>query len=168
MMCVPPWANGVESEPFVPESVGARAGFSATSSGDNFYQSDAFANWNLPWGWELGKEWHLQTRLDFAVGWLGEGRDNGVVGSLGPSLVLSRAGLPVSLDGGISPTLLSRSDFGVKNFSTDIQFTTHVGVNWDFATHWRVSYRFQHMSNANLGSQNPGLNMHFLGLSYVF
>ena len=158
----------METEAFIPESVGTRSGFSASSSGPSFFQTDAFANWNLPWGWELGKEWHLQTRLDFAVGWLAQGSDNGAVGSLGPSVVLSRARWPVSLDGGVSPTVLSRCDYGMKNFCTEIQFTSHFGVNWDFASHWRLSYQFQHMSNADLGAQNPGLNLHLLGLSYVF
>jgi hypothetical protein len=51
---------------------------------------------------------------------------------------------------------------------TDIQFTSHVGLNWDFAAHWRLGYRFQHMSNADLSRDNPGLNMHLFALSYVF
>ena len=76
--------------------------------------------------------------------------------------------LPVSLEGGVSPTGLSRSEFGSKDFGTEIQFTSHVGLNWDFATHWRLSYRFQHMSNADLGTKNPGLNLNMLALSYVF
>jgi hypothetical protein len=83
-------------------------------------------------------------------------------------VVLSRGRLPVSLDGGVSPTLLSRSEFGSKDFGTDIQFTSHIGVNWDFAAHWRLGYRFQHMSNADLVPQNRGLNMHMFALSYVF
>jgi hypothetical protein len=41
-------------------------------------------------------------------------------------------------------------------------------LNWDFATHWRLGYRFQHMSNAGLSQPNPGLNMHMFALSYLF
>jgi hypothetical protein len=38
----------------------------------------------------------------------------------------------------------------------DFQFICHLGLNWDFATHWRLSYRYQHMSNADLALENPG------------
>jgi hypothetical protein len=41
-------------------------------------------------------------------------------------------------------------------------------LNWDFAAHWRLSYRFQHMSNAGLSLQNPGLNMNMFSLGYIF
>ena len=156
------------TQDFRLESVGVRGGFSASSSGEAFNQAEAFANWNLPWGWDLGKEWYLQTRLDFTLGWLGDRGNNAAIGTVGPTVVLTREPWPVSLEGGVSPTFLSRSGFGSKDFGTDFQFTSHLGVNWDFATHWRLGYRFQHMSNAGIGSKNPGLNMHLFALSYVF
>jgi hypothetical protein len=62
--------------------------------------------------------------------------------------------------------LLSSYKFETRSFGTDIQFTSHVGLNWDFAAHWRLGYRFQHMSNASLSRDNPGLNLHLLALSY--
>ena len=74
----------------------------------------------------------------------------------------------MSLEGGVSPTFLSQYEFGSRDFGTDIQFTSHIGLNWDFAPHWRLGYRFQHMSNAGLASKNPGLNMHLFGVSYLF
>jgi hypothetical protein len=155
-------------EGFSLESVGARGGTTAFFNGHDFTQSEGFLYVNLPWRYDLGKEWHVQTRLDFSVGWLGGRADNAVIGTVGPSLVLSRAGLPLSLEGGVSPTGLSRNAFGSKDFGTECQFTSHVGLNWDFAPHWRLGYRFQHMSNADLASPNPGLNLHVFALSYIF
>jgi lipid A 3-O-deacylase len=157
-----------QAEEFRLESVGARGGLPANSSSSEFRQAEIFANWNLPWGWDLGKQWRLQSRLDFSAGWLGDQGDNAAIGTAGPTVVLSRGRLPVSLEAGLSPTLLSRSEFPSKNLGMDFQFTGHVGLNWDFATHWRLSYRYQHMSNADLAPQNPGLNLHMFGLSYVF
>ena len=90
------------------------------------------------------------------------------MGTLGPSLVLGRRRLPLSVEGGISPTMLSEYEFASKNLGSIVQFTSHVGLSWEFAPHWRLGYRFQHMSNAGLGSHNPGLNLHVFGLSYVF
>jgi hypothetical protein len=116
----------------------------------------------------LGRVWLLASRLDFSAGWLADHDDNAFIGTLGPTLVLNRERLPVSFEGGVSPTILSQYAFGSRNFGTYIQFTSHVGLNWDFAAHWRLGYRLQHMSNAGLGSHNRGLNMHLFGLSYVF
>ena len=155
-------------EKFRPESVGVRGGIAANYSGRDFEQAEIFGNWNLPWSLDLGKEWHLQSRLDLSVGWLGDSRVNAAIVQLGPSLVLNRERFPLSMEGGVSPTVLSEHAFTAKNFGTLVQFTSHVGVNWDFSPHWRLSYRFQHMSNAGLDSHNPGLNMHLLGLSYRF
>jgi lipid A 3-O-deacylase len=166
--CVLLWPVVGRAEGVQLESVGARGGISANPTGVSFNQAEVFANWNLPWGWDLGKEWHLQTRLDFSAGWLGDQGDNAAIGTVGPSLVLRRERLPVSLEGGISPTLLSQYDFESRNFGTYFQFTSHVGLNWDFAAHWRLGYRFQHMSNAGLASHNRGLNMHLFALSYLF
>ena len=154
------------AEGFRLESAGVRGGLSANPARNEFHQVEFFGNWNLPWGWDLGKEWHLQSRLDLSVGWLGDSSQSATVGTLGPTLVLGRAWWPVSLEGGVSPTLLSSYKFETRSFGTDIQFTSHVGLNWDFAAHWRLGYRFQHMSNASLSRDNPGLNLHLLALSY--
>jgi len=162
------WAGTVWGEDFRLESVGARGGLSGNGGRNEFHQAESFANWNLPWGWDLGKEWYLQSRLDVSAGWLGDSSQSAFVGTLGPTLVLDRARWPVSFEGGFSPTYLSSYDFELKDLGTRIQFTSHVGLNWDFAAHWRLTYRFQHMSNADLAQSNPGLNMHIFGLSYCF
>lgn len=162
------WAGPVRAEDFRLESVGVRGGFPGSHSGRDFNQAEAFANWNLPWGWDLGKEWRLQTRLDLSAGWLGDRGNNAALVSLGPSVVLGRERLPVSLEGGVSPAFLSRHKFGSKDFGTEAQFISRVTLNWDFVAHWRLGYRFQHMSNAGLGSKNPGLNMQLFGISYLF
>jgi len=161
-------AAAVGAADFRLESVGARGGLSASTTGEDFYQAEAFGNWKLPWGWDLGKEWHLQSRFDLSLGWLGDSGHAAAIGAVGPSVVLGRERLPVSFEGGVSPTLMSRHEFGTKDFGSEFQFTSHVGVNWDLAAHWRLSYRFQHMSNAGLASKNPGLNMHLFGISYLF
>jgi len=162
------WAAAGRAEGLQLESVGARGGLSASSSGSDFHQAEGFVNFNLPWAWDLGREWHLQSRLDLSAGWLGDSGHDAAIGTVGPSLLLRREPWPVSLEGGVSPTFLSNYEFGAKDFGTYVQFTSHVGLNWDFAPHWRIGYRFQHMSNAGLASKNPGLNMHLFALSYVF
>ncbi len=87
---------------------------------------------------------------------------------LGPSLLLKHRDWRISFEGGSSPTLLSRHTFGSKNFGIPFQFTSYIGLNWDVSSHWRLGYDLQHMSNGHIVAQNAGLNMHVLGLSYLF
>ena len=156
------------AQQFGVESLGVRGGASLTDSRDNFHQVNLFLNCNLPWGWDLGRRWHLQTRLDFSGGWLGDAGLNAAIGSIGPSVLFAREGFPFSFEGGSSPTGITRHEFPDSNLGGPFQFTSHVGVNWEMTRHFRLGYRFQHMSNADIYTPNPGLNLHMLGLSYRF
>ena len=150
------------------ESAGARVGFSAFNSGPKFEQYDIASAVRLPLGHDFGTNLSLQTLANTAVGWLRDPGHDAFVGSLGPGIMLRRKGWPFVLDGGIAATYISRPDFGTKQLGTNAQFTTHAGVGWDVLPWLRVGYRFQHMSNGGLGKQNPGLNLHMVGVSYVF
>lgn len=156
------------AQDFHIESAGARYGFDPVGSESNFHQAEAFVNFDLPWNWDLGKRWSLQSRLDASAGWLGESGADAFIGTVGPSLSLGKQNFPLSLEGGVSPTILSRKDFPSRDFGTLFQFTSHGGINLDITSHWRLSYRFQHMSNASISRHNPGLNLHMFGLSYLF
>ncbi len=160
-------ANGASAD-WSFESVGVRAGTSINDRSDTFRQVEAVTDLNLPWRWQLGNDWRVTTRLEFSAGWLhGEGEE-AVLGTVGPSAILSWKDFPLTLDVGSSPTLISRHRFGTRDFGIPFQFTTHVGLNWDVTHHFSVGYRYAHMSNAGLGSPNPGLNLHLLGVSYHF
>ena len=158
----------LEAQEFRLESAGARFGFRAESRTDEFYQTETFANFDLPWYWEFCSNWRLQSRLDLAAGWLYGHTDDAFVGSAGPSLVLSLGDFPVSMVGGASPNIISRHEFGRTDLGTYFQFTSHIGFNWDIGSHVQFGYRIQHMSNAGISSHNPGLNMHMFALSYRF
>jgi hypothetical protein len=156
------------SQDFSWESAGARVGGSATSRAHNFHQAEAFVNWDLPWTWRLESRSRLQSRLDSSVGWLADPGGDAAIATLGPSLLWGQDGFPLSFEGGVSPTLISRQDFRTKDFGILFQFTSHVGLNIELGSHARLGYRFQHMSNAGLSSRNPGLNLHFVAVSYRF
>jgi len=157
------------AQEYIPESVGARGGFSIGGQrAAAFMQAEAFADWKLPLTTESDSGWFLQTKVSLSVGWLGANGVNGVVGTLGPALTFGQRRFPLSLEGGISPTLISRYEFGTVNLGQELQFTTYLGLNLDLTRHWRLGYRFQHMSNADLAPSNPGLNMNMFSLSYAF
>ncbi len=149
------------------ESAGARLGFEANHNLE-FHQAEAFADWNLPWAWEFGPHWRVQTGLDASLGWISDSSRHAAIATAGPLLVLSYKGFPLFLEGGSSPTVLTRSEFAHKDFGIPFQFTSHIGIGLNIAEHWRVGYRFQHMSNASLASSNPGLNLHVFSVSYRF
>ena len=166
VLSVSVWASGAEGFRF--ESAGARFGFGVSPVTHNFHQAEAVVMWTLPAGWDLGREWRLQTLLEASAGWLGDPGGNGFIGTLGPSLSLGRARLPVSIEAGLAPTFLSTHEFGTKDFGALLQFTSQVGLDLDLGRHFRFSYRFQHMSNGGFSSPNPGLNLNVVGLSYRF
>ena len=150
------------------ESVGLRYGISASSFNSILQQSEAFGRLDLPWHWDFAEHWRLQTRLDASVGWLGGRGDSGVVGALGPSLAIKHEHFPIEFEAGSSPTLLSRDRFGNTDFGIPFQFTSFLGLSADIGKRWGAGYRFQHMSNAGLGSDNPGLNMQMFSVRYRF
>ena len=156
------------ADDFRLESIGARGGTSFSTTWNSISEGELFADFNLPWRWDLGKEWSLQTKLNTSVGWIGGGGDNGVEGTAGPALQLFPPNFPLSLEAGSSATGLSRDIYGKENLGTLFQFTTYIGVNFDITRHIRLGYRFQHISNAGMSQHNPGINMNMLALSYVF
>jgi lipid A 3-O-deacylase len=153
------------------ESAGVRYGFS-TDDPSWYHQSEAFVDWNLPWKWDLGKDWTLQTRLDVSGGTLWHDNAKAAVATAGPVLAWGNAHFPVWMEGGSSPTFLSRYTFGPnadpRDFGCDFQFTSHIGIYWDIVKKVRVGYRFQHMSNAHIQEPNPGLNLNVFYASYLF
>ncbi|HTX20810.1 MAG TPA: acyloxyacyl hydrolase [Candidatus Aquilonibacter sp.] len=150
------------------QSAGVRGGISLNSHSYTFRQAEAFAEMNLPWRWDFHSDWYFQTRLDASAGWLGGKETDAFIGTIGPVLELGKEKFPLTLEAGFSPTVLSRHEFGIKDFGDWFQFTTHVGLNWDVTKHLRVGYRYQHMSNAGLAEPNPGLNLHMISVSWRF
>jgi hypothetical protein len=162
-------ATTARAQYFLPVSVGASGGFSVGHGPvAELSQGEVFANWNIPLKTESESGWYLQTKLNLSAGALGGYGQEAVVGTLGPGLALGRHGFPLWLEGGAGPTLISHYRFGPVDFGQDLQFTSYVGVNLDLTRHWRVGYRFQHMSNAGLASSNPGVNLNMFALSYAF
>jgi hypothetical protein len=154
------------SEGMSLESAGVRFGFS--THGD-FNQGEALLNWNLPWHWSWQSGLRLQTKLEASAGWFEGHYETAALGTAGPNLLFHYKELPLSLEAGSSPTLLSRNIFGSKDIGSSFQFTTHIGLNWEIAQRLRLGYRFSHMSNAGIDSNhNDGINMHMVLLSYLF
>ncbi|MBK7998785.1 MAG: acyloxyacyl hydrolase [Verrucomicrobia bacterium] len=150
------------------ESTGVRGAFSNPFNHARFYHTEAFINWDTPWHWELGRGWHLQTRLELTGGWMNGRGEDAAFGTIGPGFVASWKDLPIVLEAGISPTVLGREQFGNTDFGTVFQFTTHGGLTWNVTRRMGVGLRFLHISNADIGPSNPGVNLYSVGLGWRF
>ena len=161
-------ANGHAAAPWEFESVGLRTGTSATRVNEHFVQVDAFTRVSTPWSSKPSQEYRVQTTLDISAGGLWRDGYYGFVGSGGPVFTFSKKGFPLEFAAGISPTILSRWQFGEVPLGIPFQLTTHAGLNLPFSRNWIAGYRYQHMSNAGLGAHNPGVDLHSISIAYCF
>lgn len=159
---------GGRAQEFGLESAGVRGGASFTSESHNFHQAEGFMNWDLPLEVKLDARWRLQMQFQTSLGWVADPGANAFICTAGPGFLIGREDFPLVFDAGVSPTALSRYEFTTKDFGSLFQITSHVGFNVNLGEHASIGYRFQHMSNAGLVHPNPGLNLHFLAVSYRF
>lgn len=162
------WAVPAQAIELTLDSSGVRGACSNPFNHARFYHVEAYLNWNLPWRWKPGDDWTIQSRLDLTGGWMNGRGEDAVFGSVGPSFELGWKEFPLTLDVGCSPTVLSREQFGHTDFGTVFQFTTHAGLNWKLGSRWTLGCRVEHLSNANIGPSNPGVNFYSLGAGWRF
>lgn len=150
------------------DSAGVRGAFSNPWNHARFYHTEAYVNWALPWRWSWSNGWKLQSRLELTGGWMNGRGEDAVFGTIGPGLVVAWKDLPIVLETGVSPTVLGREQFGNTDYGTVFQFTTHAGFTWHVTKHLEAGLRYQHVSNANIGPSNPGLNLYGAGVGWRF
>jgi|HubBroStandDraft_2_1064218.scaffolds.fasta_scaffold371398_1 lipid A 3-O-deacylase len=148
--------------------VGVRGGSSFEGNAGYFRQADIFAGGNLPWQWDSYFGLSFKPRVEASAGCLSGGSKDGFVGTLGPVIELREGEFPVTLEGGVSPTLLSRYNFSERNLGGRFEFTDHLGLDWRITKYFTAGWRYQHMSNAGIYKHNPGLNLQMLSASYRF
>ncbi len=147
--------------------IGVRVGVSGQTRAGNFTGYDLVGSLPLPWRWGGDSGWSLETNVEGTAGILIGGGQTGFVGSAGPSLTIRRAGFPLYVDGGTAAALISEHRFGRKNFGTFIQFISHISFLLQLGP-VNTGYRLQHMSNASIDENNPGVNLHMLEVRYRF
>jgi len=166
MMLLLSAAHGSADDEFL---AGLRGGVSVYGGKDRFSQVEPFAAWRPPsCAWNFYSDWSLGGRLEGSAGWFNGQGANAFIGTLGPVLEIRKGTFPLILEGGSSPTVLSRHHFGTMNFGDDFQFTSHIGLRLEITKHFSIGWRFQHMSNAGMAHPNPGLNEQVISASYGF
>jgi lipid A 3-O-deacylase len=149
-------------------SIGLRGGVNDHRNDEDFKQYEVFASWKLPWRrqWDCG--WKFGTFLEANAGVLRGGGESAFVGSIGPGIYFTGFKEKLDISMGINPTIISRHEFGDEDLGGPINFTSHIGLNFNFSRNFSIGYRLQHMSNGVFYDVNPGLNMHMIEVGYRF
>ena len=158
----------IEAQALDWQMIGLRGGISDNRNDEDFKQYEGFATWNLSWSWDLGSDWMLATYLEANAGLLKGGGESAFVGSVGPGLYFKGLNDKISIFLGVNPTIISKHEFGDEDLGGPAQFTSHISIDYNFATSLAIGYRFQHMSNFVFYDPNPGLNLHMIEIGYLF
>lgn len=146
---------------------GLRGGIAVDGKDENAAQLELFGRYKLPWSLRNRGGWGVATEAELAAGVLRSQEEYGFIGSIGPSFAVGNPKFPLQLDLGVSVAVLSRDEFGSRDYNGYAQFISHAALIYRATRNLGLSYRFQHMSNAGFnGSTNPGLNMHLFGVSW--
>jgi hypothetical protein len=80
----------------------------------------------------------------------------------------SHSGFRPFVEAGIGLHYLTQKNVGPKDFSTHFQFGDHIGIGAEFGNsmRYRVTYQFQHLSNAGIDDPNPGINFHLVSFGF--
>jgi hypothetical protein len=158
----------VSGNEIVWRSIGLRGGVNDHRNDEDFEQYEGFSTWKLPWSRQWDSGWVLGTYFEANAGVLRGGGESAFVGSIGPGIYFTGFKEKIDISMGINPTIISKHEFGDEDLGGPIAFTSHIGLNLNFARHFSIGYRLQHMSNGVLYDNNPGLNMHMLEVGYRF
>ena len=136
------------------------------------------ARFAFPYSWFDGQKWHLESFLEAGVSyWDGEVGTSGHKDlfdfSLTPVLRLQRdqaAGIWPFAEVGFGIHVHTQEGIGDENFDIPFAFGTHLGVGlrMGIKRSYELLYRFRHLSNADIGDDNPGINFHTLQFGYYF
>ena len=136
------------------------------------FKWDWGAKWLAAGDWYLGGYW--ETNISYWDGDNGRtGNDSLVDFGLTPVFRYQReagAGFAPFAELGVGAHFHTEDGLGNKNFDIPFAFGSHIGVGARFGSRqqYELLYRFQHLSNAGLGDDNPGINFHVVHLGYRF
>lgn len=102
------------------------------------------------------------------LGAISGGGNLGIIASIGPGIGFGIGKNKIHLDIGSAVTFLSIHKFGIENFGGNFQFKSYIRISFNLFKDFNLGYRFQHMSNAEIFDDNPGLNLNMIKLGYSY
>ncbi len=156
-----------QSENSIFSDVGIRLGVDAENR-VNLVSYEIFGTLDMDWSWNLNESIRLDLAVETAIGGLSGEGETAVYGRVAPVAEIQFGNFPVTLVLSSGPSLYSEDTFDQYDIGGNFQFTSGLGLNWEFDDAWAIGYRFQHTSNADIGDPNPGLDMHTVSIAYSF
>jgi hypothetical protein len=147
--------------------IGVQGGASFNDQDESFTQYEALLNYRLPWRLNVAEAFDLGMRVTSTAGILKGGGESGGIGTLGLAFVFPE-GRDFMVRIGSAATYMTKDEYGDEDLGTHFQFTSHLCVSYRFWDALSARVRVQHMSNASLSDENPGVNMLLFGLHYAF
>jgi hypothetical protein len=151
---------------------GIRMGIEAGPKRSYFHLYELFAVYGLPWDYRSSSGWAVDTKLETALGALHTDAETGAMGTLGTGLTVTKKGFNLVPELGINLSLLDRRQFGKQDFGSILLFGAYFGLSYHFDCGLGIGYRIQHLSNNHIlyskNTPNPGLDLHMIGISWIF
>lgn len=158
------------------DTVVLEGGFSESDQSAERY--GGAVRWNVGPKWATTGDWTLSSYVELSVAyWDGEagrtGEDDLVDFGLTPVVRYQRdpnQRFAPYAELGLGAHVHTEDGIGDKNFDIPFSFGSHIGVGARFGNggRYELGYRFQHLSNAGLGDDNPGINFHTIHLGMHF
>lgn len=146
---------------------GVRGGRDTLVAHEGFAAGEIYYLQTLPWQKAFSPSAKLFSRLDAGLAYLRADSHSGGWLAVGGDIVLSLMDGTWEVEGGFRPTWLFEDDLGGEDFGGPVQFSSHVGATLKLGK-VALSYRYHHTSNAAIYDNNPGLNLHLVGLGMRF
>lgn len=148
--------------------VAARYGFDADPGSEYFHFYEVAAGVELERKWQWGNGWSLEPGVSFNAGILHAGDEDGFIGTIGPRLELNFPGDYVTLHGSVRAGGMSEHEYGDADLGGAFTFAEDIGIRLKLGAGFSAGYLFQHISNADIYDENPGVELHILEIQYAF
>lgn len=115
-----------------------------------------------------GHGWSLRPALVGAVSLLHAADDTGFMAGMGPQLELTFPWKPLTAFATLRPSGLSEHEYGREDLGGWFILAMDIGARIDIGGRIMVGYAWEHLSNAGIYDNNPGLNFHVVELGLKF
>lgn len=111
---------------------------------------------------------HFKLNLHTQAGQLVAAGEKGLLASAGPAIAWQKPARRLYISAGLNLAFVGNYSFGGAHIGGPVQFFSHLMTTYNFTDALALSYSLQHLSNADLYFHNPGMNLHSLGVVFLF
>lgn len=150
-------------EPYI-ESLVLQRGLSE----ENIHHYGIHINKNMEKRYYFDNGLTIRPKWVYSVGNLYRKKESSFMTSAGPGVSFYKEGLNLYLDLSFRLTYLTEPEIVDKDLGGNVHFSTYLSANYFFTQHFAAGLAAQHISNAGLATNNPGMNVWYLEFKYRF